>query len=92
MLDDPSCAPAALIPHDRGRSDPDAAVPVVLAFVAEHEDAIRREMREPVQTNEVARSVPLSAAMGWLGGELHLREVGASAGLNLWLDRFRVRR
>jgi len=62
----------------------------VSAFVAAHRDDVAREMAMPVQTNEVARGGALSAAMGWLGGPLRLREVGASAGLNLWLDRCRV--
>jgi hypothetical protein len=45
------------------------------------------------QTNEPARSMPLLAAFAWLSARfempLDLREVGASAGLNLRFDRYR---
>jgi hypothetical protein len=45
------------------------------------------------QTNEPARSMPLLAAFAWLSARfkmpLRLREVGASAGLNLRFDRYR---
>ncbi len=40
------------------------------------------------QTNEVGRAAPLRVALSWLGAErpLRLREIGASAGLNLRAD------
>ncbi|HLY03608.1 MAG TPA: DUF2332 domain-containing protein [Candidatus Cybelea sp.] len=45
------------------------------------------------QTNEPARSMPLLAAFSWLSKRfempLRLREIGASAGLNLRFDRYR---
>jgi hypothetical protein len=90
VLDDPVGPLAAVLPTAGGRSDPDAAAAEVPRFVETHREAIESEMQRPVQTNEVARGAVLSAALGWLGGDLHLREVGASAGLNLWLDRYRV--
>lgn len=47
---------------------------------------------QPPQTNEVARSAVLIAAGHWLterfGLPLVLSELGASAGLNLWWDRY----
>jgi hypothetical protein len=89
-LDDPACELASVLPSAGGRSDPAAAARTVPTFVAAHGAHVVAEMQFPVQTNEVARGAALSAAMGWLGGPLRLREVGASAGLNLWLDRCRV--
>lgn len=51
-------------------------------------------MAAGVQTNEVGRAAPLSAAMNHValatGLPLRLLEVGSSAGLNLSLDRYFV--
>jgi hypothetical protein len=57
------------------------------------QDAVRRGLKRPVQTNEVGRCVALLG--GFLlvaretGRPLALAEVGASAGLNLRWDRYR---
>ncbi|GIW42505.1 MAG: hypothetical protein KatS3mg076_3082 [Candidatus Binatia bacterium] len=64
-----------------------------LDCVGRNVEFLRRKIREPVQTNEVGRSAAL------LGGFLEIArrtrlplrclEIGASAGLNLWWDRYR---
>jgi hypothetical protein len=90
VLDDPTGPLAACLPTAGGRADARGAVAAFGVYVDRHRDDVACEMRRPVQTNEIGRAAALSAAMRWLGGDLHLRELGASAGLNLWLDRYRV--
>ena len=85
---------AGYYPSVGGRADPAAAWPHVLAVLEEHADEVRRGLEQAPQTNEVGRAAPL------LGGLLHvaaatglpvrLLELGASAGLNLHVDAFRV--
>ena len=88
-LDDPGSRLAAYLPTAGGESNPRGAVAEIDDFVAQHRDDLAREMQRPVQTNEIGRSVALSAAVRWLGGDLHLLELGSSAGLNLQLDNYR---
>ena len=62
--------------------------------VLERETAQVRELAaHPCQTNEVGRTVPLLVGLAEVtrrtGEPLHLMEIGASAGLNLLVDRFR---
>ena len=81
-----------LYPTFGGSVDTDRAVQEFLAFAGARWDDVAVEMRTGVQTNEVGRAAPLSAAMNHVaavtGHPLRLLEVGASAGLNLWLDRY----
>jgi hypothetical protein len=60
--------------------------------VREHRDEVAAFVREqPVQTNEVQRSWALAPAFLFVaaGRPLHLVELGPSAGLNLYWDRYR---
>lgn len=73
-----------------GRADPGDPVPDFLAFCAGRADRLTTLLATRLpQTNEVGRSALLLAGLGQLGpGPVALLDVGASAGLNLLLDRF----
>ncbi|MDD9909457.1 MAG: DUF2332 family protein [Ahrensia sp.] len=68
---------------------------VIEAALIEHEPFLLDWMTSPPQTNEVGRSGIVWPAMmaiaRWSGLPLRLLEVGASAGLNLQMDRFYYR-
>ena len=93
-LSRPDCPLRTYFPSAGGQVDPQAAVEAFFRVVAAHRAAVAVDMRADVQTNEVGRSAPLSAAMNYLTATaalpLRLLEVGASAGLNLWMDRYFV--
>ena len=69
--------------------------PLVTRVLNQHEGFLLKWMKSPPQTNEVARAAVLwpglMAVSALVRKPLHLLEVGASAGLNLNLDRFGYR-
>ena len=85
---------ARFFPSAGGRADVEGAWPATVAVLEEHRDELRAGLAQAPQTNEIGRAAAL------LGGLLHVRarhplpvrllEVGASAGLNLRADHFRV--
>jgi hypothetical protein len=77
-----------------GRSDEDPA-PLFADVCRRRPDEIIELMaKRPVQTNECGRSALIAPALTWLSeqglGPLALVDVGASAGLNLLCDRYRL--
>jgi hypothetical protein len=90
-LSNRSPALAARLPSTGGVLG-DEPWPVLLAAIEANEPLLKRALASPPQTNEVARSAVLLG--GFLrvaqrtGLPLRLREVGASAGLNLAWDRY----
>lgn len=78
-----------------GSRRPDDVWPVARAVMATHAEQLRADLAIVPQTNEVGRSaalvVALYAAAAASGRrKIRLLEVGASAGLNLRVDHFRV--
>lgn len=94
----PSAEPlAGYYPSVGGRRPPDAGLgPALEAFMARHREELLPLMRERrTQTNEVGRCAVLAPALAELarehGASLALFDFGCSAGLNLAVDRFRLR-
>ncbi|MCB2109046.1 MAG: DUF2332 domain-containing protein [Rhodobacteraceae bacterium] len=85
---------AAIMPSAGGNADPGHAWAIADQVIRRHGDFIRAYLANAPQTNEVGRSAML------LGGFLEiaratqkpfrLLEIGSSAGLNLFWDRYRV--
>ena len=94
VLDHPDEELARWYPTAGGVTDVARAVPAFFELVERRHDEVASEMQVDVQTNEVGRSIPLAAAMSWVserfGMPFALYEVGASGGLNLWLDRYHI--
>lgn len=81
---------AAHYPSVGGTADVEAVWPAVRRLLAASD--LREDVRRPVQTNEVGRSAALYGGLlhvvARTGLPVRLLEVGASAGLNLQVDRF----
>ncbi len=83
---------AAEYPQSRGDWSMDRVWPLARDLVARDEAWVRDFMTSPPQTNETARSTGLACGFMWLAERspqpFHMLELGASAGLNLYWDRF----
>lgn len=78
----------------RPQRDPMAAWPVFRDALGSHPSEIAAGMAAPPQTNEVGRAAGLLGGLAALLADRHLPvrlvELGASAGLNMGFDRFRL--
>jgi hypothetical protein len=77
-----------------GDQPPTAAWPAFQEVLEEHERELVGLLDQAPQTNEVGRATALVGGLHHIaathGSSVRLVEIGASAGLNLWADRFRV--
>jgi hypothetical protein len=89
---------AAFYPSAGGTADPGVGAGLAWAamrrVLAEQPEEVRAWLGHPPQTNEVGRGAALAGALCELAAEasvpIRLVEIGASAGLNLRADHFRV--
>lgn len=89
---------AAFYPSAGGTADAgpgaERAWPAMRQVLADQADWVRDWLRRPPQTNEVGRGAALAGALCHLVTEadlpVRLVEIGASAGLNLRADQFRI--
>jgi hypothetical protein len=80
-------------PSEGGDGDAEAAWPIVRAAFEGLSSEILSSLRHPLQTNETARCGALIGGFLTVAAEtglpLRIRELGASAGLNMHFDRYR---
>ncbi len=83
-----------LVPVYRGEITDQATVDIIVAEVtADHDARLLPWLDGPPQTNEAGRSASFMAGLLWLsdkgGSRFEMNEVGASAGINTMMERYR---
>jgi hypothetical protein len=88
-------APSLAAAYPPATADDDTLWDAVDAAMTEHADRVLEALERAPQTNEIRRSAILLPALWWVLAQtgdrpIALSELGASAGLNLMLDRFAI--